>query len=420
MKKRYTYRAYPTAGQRQMLARTFGCARVVFNDFLAERDRLHREGLHQSVGFGETAKLVTTLAKQTPERAWLSEVSNTPLQQSARDADRAYRNWFNSLAGKRKGPRMGKPRFKSRHDRTQKARFTRNCGFTVRGTTHGVAHVRIPKVGWVRFALSRDLPSDPSSVTVIKEADNTYRVSFVVDTEPAPTSPANPGRAASLDLGLSDYAAIAYSNGTREKIANPRHLRARERKLTRAQRALSRKTRGSNNRDRARIKVARQHRKVREARTDFHHQLAARLIRENQTVAVEALNVVGLSRAGAKGRRGSGLRKSVADAGWGAFLRILEDKATEHGRTYTPVNPAHTSQTCSVCATLDGPKPLGVRVWTCAVCGTRLDRDYNAAVNILVAAGLAETINACGPDVRRTLACAVGDEAGTPRTRAVA
>lgn len=172
--KRYSYRAYPTLGQQRDLARLFGSVRVVFNDVLAERKRAHLAG-EKFVSASQMQTLVVTHAKRTPERSWLSEVSSTPLEQSVRDADLAYRNFFNSLSGKRKGRRVGAPRFKKRSNR-QTARFTRSAGFSVRETTHGVAHLRVPKVGWVRFALSRPLPSDPTSVTVILETDGTYHL----------------------------------------------------------------------------------------------------------------------------------------------------------------------------------------------------------------------------------------------------
>src|SRR5690606_23404150 len=203
----------------------------------------------------------------------------------------------------------------------------------------------------------------------------------------------------------------------RHKVTNPRHLRAAQRRLARAQRALARKEKGSANRAKARTRVAAAHRKVREARLDHHHKLALRLVRENQAIAVEGLSVSGLARAGATGRRGRGLRRSVHDAGWGTFLRLLTEKATEHARELIVIDRfAPTSQVCSVCGVQDGPKPLHARTWTCNECGAVLDRDYNAALNVLLAAGPAESLNACGGNIRRTLACAAPDEAGTHRT----
>ncbi|WP_157270559.1 RNA-guided endonuclease InsQ/TnpB family protein [Paraoerskovia marina] len=411
---RHRYRAYPTPGQQDALARTFGCVRVVFNDAIAARKNAHARG-EAFISASALQSQVVAQAKRTPQRQWLTQVSSTPLEQAVRDADRAYRNFFDSLTGKRKGAKMGLPRFRSRHDTRQAANFTRSARFKVRTTTHGVGHVYLPKVGWVRFALSRDLPSDPSSVTVIREADGHYYVSFVVQRDVEPQAPTHPGRGAGIDVGLSGFAAITYTDGTRETIENPRHLRTRQRRLARAQRALARKQRGSANRAKARTRVAVEHRKVKDARQDFHHQLSARLIRENQTVAVEKLNVVGLARAGAKNAQGRGLRRSVHDAGWAAFLTHLAAKGTEHQRTITTINPAYTSQTCAVCGVLDGPKPLHVRAWQCTGCGQHLDRDYNAAVNVMVAAGLAETLNARGGDVRRRLAAATPAETGTHR-----
>ena len=176
-----------------------------------------------------------------------------------------------------------------------------------------------------------------------------------------------------------------------------------------AQRALSRKRKGSANRAKARRRVAVCHRKVRDRRADHHHKLALRLVRENQAVAVEDLAVAGLAR--------TRLAKSVHDAGWGLVVGLLEARATQHGRRVVKVGRWEpTSQTCSSCGRRDGPKPLGVRVWTCCACGTTHDRDVNAARNILrimVAAGLAETPNACGAGVRPPAMAAVGDEAGT-------
>lgn len=410
--KRYRYRAYPTRGQVRMLARTFGSCRVVFNDFVIERQRLYRAGLHKDVSFAETARVVTTLAKQTPERAWLAEVSAVPLQQAADDASRAYRNFFDSLTGKRKGRKMGLPSRKKRSHR-QAARFTASARFKVLDTTGSKwGKVRLPKIGDVRFARSRDLPSAPSSVTVILEQDGTYWVSFVVGE---PTREAVPAvRVAALDLGLGDLAALVSINpetgeAVREKVANPKHFRAVQRKLARQQRALSRKKKGSENRAKARVKVARTHRKVRDLRADHHHKLAHRLVTNHDVLVLETLSLAGMGR--------TRLAKSVHDAGMGNLIQLITEKAENQGRSVLRIGRWEpTTQTCSVCGAPGGKKPLSIREWTCEGCGNRLDRDYNAAVNILVAAGLAETLNACGPGVRRTLACAVGDEAGTHRS----
>jgi len=314
--------------------------------------------------------------------------------QACNDARRAYRNWFDSLSGKRKGRRVGHPRFRSKRGR-QSIRLTRN-GFRLRGKRLYVA-----KVGDIRVRWSRPLPSVPSSVTVMRESDGRYYASFVVERQPVPLPGSD--HEVGLDVGLDRLAVT--SDG--EIIANPRFLRARQRRLAKAQRALSRKQKGSANRAKARHQVAVLHRKVREARRDHAHKIALALIRDNQAVYAEDLAVSGLAR--------TRLARSVHDAGWGQLLRLLAEKAEHYGRGFHRVGRfVPTSQTCSRCGASDGPKPLGVRVWTCAACGAIHDRDINAARNIL-AAGRAERLNACGGNVRPPAAVAVPVEAGTHR-----
>ena len=257
MQVRYRYRIYPVPGQQQALARVFGCARVVYNDCLRVREEAHAAGV--KVSDTEVQRRVITLAKLTPERVWLGEVGSVPLVQACQDARRAYRNWFDSLSGKRKGRTVGHPRFRCRKDHRQSIRLTRN-GFALHGDRLYVA-----KVGDLTVRWSRPLPSVPSSVTVIREADGRYYASLVVEAAAIPLPPSE--RDIGVDLGLSVLAAT--SDG--ELITNPRYLRRRERHLARAQRALSRTQKGSANRAKARIKVSVQHRKVRETRAGHLH-----------------------------------------------------------------------------------------------------------------------------------------------------
>jgi putative transposase len=374
---RYNFRVYPTPGQRIGLARSFGCARVVFNDCL----RLRQETYAAGVKISDTAvqRHVVTLGKQKPERTWLSDVSSVVLVQACQDARLAYRNWFDSMSGKRKGRKLGAPRFRSRKNNRQTIRLTRN-GFSLRDS----GKLYIAKVGELKVAWSRELPAEPSSVTIIKDAAGRYFASFVVDisSEPLPLIDAEVG----IDLGLTTFAVL--SNG--KTIASPKFFRRAERRLRKAQQALSRKDKGSKNRAKQRIKVARAHAKVRDARHDWMHKHTTAIIRENQAVFVEDLCVRGLAR--------TRLAKSVHDAGWGIFLRLLEEKATRYGRGFAKVDRFFpSSQLCSVCGAIDGPKPLSVREWTCR-CGAVHDRDVNAAKNIH-AAGRAEWLNACGEPV---------------------
>ncbi|WP_017586074.1 RNA-guided endonuclease InsQ/TnpB family protein [Nocardiopsis ganjiahuensis] len=383
MHLRYTYRIYPDGEQRLALARLFGCVRVVFNDALERTAAIKAsnkllgpprartaQGPYQRVPKNaDLSRELIAQAKKTPEREWLSEVSAVPLQQALRDLDQAWAAYEDSKTGKRKGPKVGAPRFKSRRDGTQSARFTANARWKI--TDQG--KLPLPRVGEVKVKWSRALPSVPSSVTVIKDAAGRYFASFVVQTDdkPLPESTDDVG----IDLGLSHFAVL--SDGT--KVANPRFLRRAERKLKKTQRSLSRKVKGSANRAKARVKVARAHGRVADCRREFHHQLSTQIIRENQAVFVEDLCVKGLGR--------TRLAKSVHDAGWSAFVHMLEYKAARYGRVFIKVDRfLASSQTCHVCWVVDGPKPLQVRQWTCRSCGTLLDWDVNAA-RIVLAAG---------------------------------
>ncbi|WP_282691899.1 RNA-guided endonuclease TnpB family protein [Streptomyces sp. CC208A] len=372
MQLRHNYRAYPDATQRRALAQAFGCARVVWNDCLRTRKEAHAAGL-PFVKSAELSKTHITQAKRTPERAWLAEVSAVVLQQSLRDLDTAYKNFFDGLEGKR--PRVGAPRFKSKKDTRQSIRLNANA-FSMQDN----GTVYVAKVGNLKVTWSRGLPAAPTSLTVTKDSSGRYFLSFVVDTEPDHLPERD--EEAGIDLGLSAFAVL--SDGT--KIAAPRFLRRAEKKLKRLQRGLSRKAKGSKNRAKARIKVARQHAKVADRRRDWHHKESTKIIRDNQAVYVEDLAVSGLGR--------TRLAKSVHDAGWSAFVSMLEYKAIKHGRHFGRVGRFEpTSQVCSACGIKDGPKPLSVREWACGECGAVHDRDINAAKNIL-AAGRADRLNA--------------------------
>lgn len=392
---RYRYRLYPDAAQCAALARAFGCARVVFNDAIRLRDEAHQRG--EKVSDTEVQRRVITLAKLTPEREWLGEVASVALVQSCQDARRAYRNWFDSLSGRRKGRKVSHPQYKRKHGR-QSIRLTRN-GFALHGRRLYAAKIGDLKVRW-----SRELPSAPSSVTVIREPDGRYYASFVVEREAQPLPPCE--KETGIDLGLSSLAVL--SDGT--KIAAPRFLRKAERRLKAAQRALSRKQKGSANQAKARHRVAVLHRRVRETRLDHAHKTALTLVRDNQAVYAEDLAVSGLAR--------TRLAKSVHDAGWSTLLRLIEEKAQFHGRYFGRIGRFEpTSQVCSACGVKDGPKPLAVREWQCRECGTMHDRDVNAAKNVL-ALGQRESLNACRAQVRPGPGPAPRGEAGTRRSAA--
>lgn len=238
MQMRYRYRIEPTPAQQQMLARVFGCCRVVFNDALRVRDEAYRAGVKLSDS--EIQRRVITAAKTTEERGWLAEVPSVALVQSVNDSRRAWRNFFDSTSGKRRGRRVGRPRFKSRKDHRQSFRLTRN-GFSIRDN----GRLFVAKVGEVAVRWSRELPSTPSSVTLICEPDGRFYASFVVvAAAPLPLV----DREAGVDVGIARLATVATTDGQRTDIANPKHLGRKLRKLRRLEREKSRRQKGSANR----------------------------------------------------------------------------------------------------------------------------------------------------------------------------
>jgi putative transposase len=391
VKQRYRYRLYPHSHQQVALVKAFGCARVVWNDALAMSRELYAAG--EKTNYPVLAKLCITQAKQIPERSWLSGPSNVVQQQSVRDLDSAYSNWWASLSGKRRGPKVRAPRFKKRRG-AQSIRFMSHVFRT------GERSLTLSKIGTVPIEWSRALPSAPSSVTVIRDASGRYFASFVVEVEPTPL-PAN-GKAIGIDLGLASLAVTSAG----EKIAPPKFLRSALKRLRRLQRHLKHKQKGSNRLAVARRQVATLHATIADKRLDFLHQLSTRIIRENQTVVLENLNVSGMLK-------NKQLARSIADAGWRQFRTLLEFKAEQYDRQVVVINRwLPTSQVCSTCGHQEGKKELSIREWQCPSCGAVHDRDVNAAQNIL-AAGLAESQNGRGAAHKSTALVAAGWEAPT-------
>ncbi|WP_232070854.1 RNA-guided endonuclease InsQ/TnpB family protein [Mycobacterium lacus] len=412
---RYRYRIEPTPAQAWMLARVFGCVRVVFNDALRVRDQAYQAGVKLSDS--EIQRRVVTLAKKTTERGWLAEVPSLALVQSVNDSRRAWRHFFDSATGKRRGRRLGRPRMKSKKDHRQSFRLTRN-GFSVRAN----GRLFVTKVGEVRVRWSRELPSEPSSVTIIREPDGHYYASFVADVATTPLPVVD--QEAGVDVGICRLATVATSDQTRTDIENPKLLGRKLRKLRRLEREKFRRQKGSANRDKTRRKLALAHGKVARARREDHHKQALALVRDNQVIYVEDLNIVGM----VKNRR---LARAISDAGWGQFVRIIGEKAQRYGRTLHSVSRwLASSKTCSECGHRLDALALQVRQWMCPACRTVHDRDYNAA-KVILAAGRAERINAshergrdraggpCGVLVSpSTTRKARGDEAGSTPTAA--
>jgi putative transposase len=363
MKVRYRYRIYPNDRQKVKLAQLLGCCRYVWNQALEYCNKLSAKKEKKPSNSDLQKLFITQAKKSTP---WLKEVASTPLQQSLNDLDTAYKIFFDSLSGKRKGPKLKAPKFKRRKSR-QSARFMSN-NFQV-----GQHKIELTKVGKIKIVWSRTLPSKPSSATIIKDAANRYFVSFVVETN-AELLEQN-GQSIGIDLGITTFATL--SNG--EKINAPLPLKKNLKKLSRVQRSLSRCQKESNRRVKARLKVAKLHARIKDIREDFLHKLSTRLTRENQTVILEDLNVSGMI----KNRH---LSRAISDLGWRTFRTMLEYKASKYGREFQVINRWEpTSQKCSNCGFNGGKKELDIREWICVNCGTWHDRDVNAAINILSA-----------------------------------
>lgn len=407
--RRFNYRIYPEPAAKVALRRVFGSCRFVYNSYIAlARDRYEKKERHPSAY--DAAKLLVTEARRVPETAWLADVAHAVQSAAVHDAAGAYERFFDSAAGRIKGRPVGRPRFKSRRSARHSARYPEGS-FTIRGgwqnTGAGGGRLHLAKIDQdIRVNWHRPLPGFASAATVREDPDGKFWVSFIVRVPVAPPkAPTRRPRVAGVDVGLSDFAAIVYTDGAREKIDNPRHHRKAEDALRRADRNLSRKTPGSKNYAKAKRARARAHRRVANLRENHARQLASRLSRENQAVVVETLDIASMVR--------TKKAKSIQDAGWRQFLRFLGEACARKGVELVEAPKYFPStQICSNCGVNGGKQPLHVRDWVCTACGAHLDRDYNAAVNLL-AAGPA--VSACGRDRRLRLAGAGPDEAGSHR-----
>jgi putative transposase len=375
VKRAYRFRFYPDQTQADILARTFGCARFAYNRMLLLRTNAWRnEG--RSMSYHETSAALTAL-KKAPESAWLNEVSSVPVQQALRHLQAAFANFF--------AKRAGYPTAR-RKDATQAAEYTRS-GFRWDGKELRLAKMAQPLA--IRFSRQIPTAAKPSSVTVSRDTAGRYFVSLLCAVAVKPLMVAR-SKAVGVDLGLTTFATLS----TGEKIQAPRAFRKNEVLLARRQRELARKRHGSIIRGRAKLRVARMHARISDVRRDFLHKLSTRLIRENQAIAVESLEVRGMQQ----NRR---LAKSLADAGWAEFVRQLEYKAAWYGRELTCIDRWYpSSKRCAACGHVLKSLPLSTRAWMCPECGAEHDRDVNAARNILAAGLAASAHGECVSPVR--------------------
>jgi putative transposase len=377
MKARYQYRFYPTDQQQLSLAQLFGCVRVVWNDALAickQSDKLP--------GYSKLSAQLTQ-SKKTEERKWLFDVSSVPLQQSLRNLDAAYRNFFNSRNGKRKGSKMGTPKFKKKISQ-QSAEFTK-AAFSIKD-----GEVYLAKIGNLKPIWSRELPSEPSSVTVVKDCAGRYFLSFVVEVEPVTIEAKN--QSIGIDLGVATFAVM--SSGERVIAPNYSSL---DRKIRKLQCKLARQQKGSNRRNKTRLSIAKLHNRIADTRKDFLHKLSTKVVSENQTIILEDLNVSGM----VKNRR---LARVISLQGWREFRTMCDAKSDKFSRQFTVISRWEpTSQICSNCGFKWGKIDLSVRSILCINCGVEHCRDGNASKNIeMVGTGNWHDLKRTGSDSQTT------------------
>jgi putative transposase len=371
MQKAYRYRFYPTTEQESLLRRTMGCVRLVYNKALDARTSGWYER-QERIDYVQTSAMLTGW-KQEEDLEFLNEVSSVPLQQGLRNLQKAFGNFW---AGRAKYPN-----FKKKHQGGS-AEFTK-AGF--RWKDGQVFLAKCTEALPIRW--SREVPQDctPSTITVKLDASGRWFASLLVDTNIAQLPKSD--KSIGLDMGITSL--IATSNG--DKIANPKHFKQLRKKLRRIQKALSRKQKGSNNRYKARLQVARVHAQITDARKDFLHKLTTQLVRENQTIVVEDLAIKNMVK-------NHKLALAISDASWGELIRQLAYKCECYGRELIKIDRWFpSSKRCGNCGHIVDKLPLNVREWECPKCGANHDRDLNAANNIL-AAGLA--VSVCGANVR--------------------
>jgi len=370
-KRAYKFRFYPTDEQRIILAQTFGCVRFVYNWGLHTRSTAYKEH-GEKLFYNDLAAMLPDLKKQNP---WLANASSVPVQQSLRHLDRAFKNFFEG--------RARYPTCKKRQN-SQSATYAANA---FKWDSHAKELTLAKMDAPLNIHFHRDLPKNakPSSVTITKDCANRYFVSLLVEEKIKPLPPT--ANMVGLDLGIKSIVILS----TGESIGNPKFFAQDEKKLAKAQRRHARAKKGSKNRQKARLKVARVCARINDRRRDYQHKLSTRIVHENQVICIESLAVKNMVKNHC-------LAKAISDVGWGEFTRQLEYKSKWYGRTLVKIDRFYpSSKTCHACKHVLDSLTLDIREWVCPQCGVAHDRDTNAALNIL-AEGL--SVAACGGSLR--------------------
>ena len=359
----YKFRIYPNEEQENQIQRTFGCVRYVYNHYLAQRIEMYQLTGKAPTRFAQDKDL--TQLKHQEDTTWLREVDKCALQIALKQLDAAYQNFFRRV---KKGQKPGFPKFKSKRNHHQSYRTNSNIKVFDQA-------VQLPKLGKVKCRVSRPVLGRILSAKVSRTASGKYFVSLCCQMEEEIPKLPMTGAAVGIDMGIKTYA--VSSDGI--EYPNPKYLAQSERKLAKLQRQLSRKTKGSANWNKARVRVARLHEHIANQRLDMQHKLSTKLIRNYDVICVEDLGVKNMVR-------NHKLAKAISDAAWGEFLRQLTYKAEWYGKTVQKTERFYaSSQICSACGEKwPGVKDLSVRQWICPVCGAVHDRDNNATVNILL------------------------------------
>lgn len=356
---------YPNKEQKELIARTFGCCRYVYNRALNERKEKYKES-KQSISYREQQNELPLL-KKAEETKWLSEVDSTALQNTLRDLQDAYDHFYEGI---KDGRYVGFPKFKSKHDYKESYRSTNNNN-SIR--LIDTSHIQLPKLGIIKCKTSREMSGRILNATVTMDADGHYEVSLMQEVVIEKDTKKS-GTAIGIDLGLKSLAI------TSEGITydNPKTYKNNLKKLRRLQRNLSRKSKDSKNREKARKEVAKLHRRIRNQRVDAVHKMTRQLVDSYDVICMEHLHLTSM-------KKNKQLSRSISDASWGEIRRQLEYKCKWAGRTLVLVDPYFpSSQLCSECGYKNTDvKNLSVRYWKCPVCGKEHDRDENAAINIL-------------------------------------